>query len=219
MKAKIIFLSLLLTFSSFVYSDEVDRAGKKFFRGNPTVKNYIYVLRRTRDNDIRRYAIRKLAENKDDEKAARGVVWALTCGLGDSRNLPQNAEFQDVCRPTRAEAAKNISKFNVLKDYIIGRLKGVLATDPSEIVQISTILSLGIIGGKSDKKIRKKIHDVLEWKIARTSIQRVRINIALAKALGVNNYEKSRGLLIKMNVRGYPPGVKKYIRKALRGAR
>ena len=216
MKKTLIMALSAFIFSATCFADRVDTKGKQYFNENASVNNYIYAIKNAQDSDIRRYAIRKLGK-LNSPKAVQILLWSLRLGIGEQESTASRYEEGDW--RVRIEAAYALSYYTVEKRPIILGLKRALTEDPNERVQSAAAVSMGVVGGRSENDLKLLVVNFLKLKVSQTPLNKIQLNIALARAFGYNGHVSGREYLLMMRVRGYSKLVKKHIDIALRRLR
>jgi HEAT repeat protein len=207
---------LILAFTITSFADRVETKGKQYFNENASINHYIYAIKNAPDSEIRRYAIRKLGK-LNSPKAVEILLWALRLGIGEQESTA--SRYEEGEWKVRIEAAYALSYYSVENRPIILGLKRAMTEDPNERVQSAAAVSMGIVGGRSGNDLKVLVVNFLKAKVSQTPINKIQLNIALAKAFGYNGHTDGREHLLLMRVRGYSKLVKKYIDLALRRLR
>jgi len=208
-KLLIVIFFVIIILSNFVFAeDSVDRRGKTFFASNASVDSYIYAVKNAPDSEVRRYAIRQLGKT-NDPKAVPSLTWALRFGVDniDSHGgIGVEGDFK-----IRQEAASALSHFTVEIPTVILVLKRAMNDDPNDGVQAQSAIALGKIGGQSPENIKLQILEFLKFKVSKTEIHKIEMNIALVRAFGYNKHNSARTFLMIMRSRGYTNSIKRHI--------
>ncbi len=194
---------ILVVFSfSLIFADRIDDEGKKFFKGNLSVKALAYTVNKSTNIELRAYAARMLKKYPKNEKAAEALINGIRFGFVTRYRYKDDYVSESYL--VRIEAARSIGYFNIYHDKFAFNLIPIVKSDPKKEVQGVASISLGKIGGKKGGKLQSRVTDILLEKIRHVPKRNSQLVRSIVIGLGYNKDKKAYSYLHKILSSGYP---------------